>query len=152
METRYPVSRFIVTLPGLGVGILILYTLGHYLCGPSSSYVTTDLWGFSWRDSNPFLSFLNAMLWQCAALGGTFLMWIRPRAGYFCAGMGYLLYLTQFLVEFYASPWIDRSLDASGWMLRLFALPVWLFWLCVKDEPGGTFFTPPGGGRRGTPS
>ena len=61
-------------------------------------------------------------------------MWARPRLGYFCAGMGYLLYLVQLLPGWISDPWVSRDLNASGWMLRLFALPVWLFWLCVKDE------------------
>ena len=138
MDTRYPISRFVVTLIGAGAGLILFDTLVLFVSGPPYSggcMVYRSMGGFSWSDSNPILSFLTALLWSGAAFGGTLLAWYRPRAGYFCAGMGYLLGMILLLMEFYASPWYDRTLDASGWILRIFALPVWLFWLCVHDEP-----------------
>ena len=139
MDTRYPISRIIATLPGIFCGLILLETLCHFVQGPGpglrSCVVIRTMSGFSWRDSNPLLSFLMGVLWSGAAFGGSLLMWARPRLGYFCAGMGYQLYLTQLFVEWISNPWVDRGLNSSGWMLRLFALPAWLFWLCVHDEP-----------------
>jgi len=135
METRYPKSRIAATFFGMWAGLILLATICAYAEGATNSYASYSYGGFCWRDEFPAVSLAMALTWETLAFGGTLLMWFRPRLGYFLAGLGYQLYMTLSLVEFIASPWYSRDLDSSGWALRVFALPVWLFWLCVKDEP-----------------
>lgn len=165
MRTRYPRSRIVATLFGVWAGWILLSTIREFVSGPPTGGWVTSYGGFSWADPHPRFSFQLALIWETSAFGGTLLMWVRPRAGYFCAGMGYLLYLTLGMFDYYASSWAYEDLVTCALILGMFALPVWLFWLCVKDEPessrrgrsllassGGSFFTPPGGDRRGTTS
>ena len=109
-----------------------------FLAGRPTGCFVQSYGGFTGCEEFPIVTLMLVLTWETLAFGGTLLMWIRPRLGYFLAGLGYQLYMTLSLVEFIASPWASRDLETSGWALRVFALPAWLFWLCVKDEPTTT--------------